>query len=57
MTHEELSEEQDLLEMAAKTLVDKVLQGEDDKLFVQVSHFLANEPTNNWKITIERVTE
>ena len=57
MTHEELLEEQYLLEKAAKTLVDKFLQGEETKLIVEVSHFLANEPTNNWKITIEKVEE
>ena len=57
MTHEELIEEQDLLEKAAKMLVDKVLQDKETKLFVEVSHFLANEPTNNWKITIEQVEE
>lgn len=55
MTHEELIEEQDLLEKAAKMLVDKVLQDEQNKMFVELSHFLANEPTSNWKITIERL--
>lgn len=57
MTHEELIEEQDLLEKAAKILIDKVLKCEENKMFVEVSHFLANEPTNNWKITIERLGE
>ena len=57
MTHEELLEEKDLLEQAAKILVDKALKGEGTKLVVEVSHFLANEPTNNWKMTIEKVEE
>ena len=57
MTHEELLEEKELLEKAAKMLVDKVLQDEENKMFVQVSHFLANEPTNTWKITVEKVEE
>ena len=57
MTHEELLEEKDLLEEAAKILVDKVLQDEENKMFVQVSHFLANEQTNTWKIAIERLGE
>ena len=57
MTYEELMEEKDLLEQAAKILVDKVLQDEENKMFVQVSHFLANEPTNTWKITVEKVEE
>ena len=55
MTHEELIEEHDLLEQAAKILVDKVLKGEENKMFVEVSHFLANEPNNTWKIAIERL--
>ena len=55
MTHEELLEEQSLLEQAAVILVDKALQGQETKLNVEVSHFLANEPANNWKITIERL--
>ena len=57
MTHEELIEEQDLLEKAAKMLVDKVLKDEENKMFVEVSHFLANETTNTWKISIERLGE
>lgn len=55
MTHEELIEEQDLLEKAAKMLVDKVLKDEENKMFVEVSHFLAIEQTNTWKISIERI--
>ena len=57
MTHEELMEEKYLLEQAAKMLVDKVLKDEENKMFVEVSHFLANEPTNTWKISIERLGE
>lgn len=57
MTHEELIEEQDLLEKAAKILVDKVLKGEENKMFVEVSHLLASEPTNTWKIAIEKLEE
>lgn len=55
MTHEELMEEKDLLEEAAKILVDKVLKDKENKMFVEVSHFLANEQTNTWKISIERI--
>lgn len=57
MTHEELIEEQYLLEKAVKHAVFEISQGEGNKAIVQVSHHFEDKPTNNWKMTIEKVEE
>ena len=55
MTYEELMEEQFLLEKAAKHAVFEILHGEGNAVIAQVSHSFEGKPTNNWKITIEKV--
>ena len=57
MTHEELLEEQYLLEKAAKHAIFEILQDEGNKVIAQVSHSFEDKPTNNWKMTIEKVEE
>lgn len=57
MTHEELMEEQYLLEKAAHHAIFEVLQDEGNKVIAQVSHSFEGNPTNNWKMTIEKVKE
>lgn len=57
MTHEELLEEQYLLEKAAKHAVFEILHGEGNAVIAQVSHSFEGKPTNAWKMTIEKVEE
>lgn len=57
MAQEELKEAQFLLEKAAKHAVFEILHGEVNSVIAQVSHSFEGKPTNNWKITIERVDE
>lgn len=57
MTKAELTEEQFLLEKAAKHAIFEVLHGEGNKVIAQVSHSFEGKPTNNWKMTIERVED
>lgn len=57
MTYEELMEEQYLLEKAAKHAVFEILHGEGNTVIAQVSHSFEGNPTNNWKMTIEKVEE
>ena len=57
MTDEELTQAKDLLAQAAERAAVKILQGEGNKVVVQVSHFFKNKPANNWKMTIEKVEE
>lgn len=57
MTHEELMEEQFLLEKAAKHAIFEVLQGEGNKVIAQVSHSFEDKPTHNWKMILEKVEE
>ena len=57
MTHEELMEEQYLLEKAAKHAVFEILHGDGNKVIAQVSHSFEGKPTNNWKMTIEMVED
>ena len=57
MTHEELMEEQYLLEKAAKHAVFEILHGEGNAVIAQVSHSFEDNTANNWKMTIEKVEE
>lgn len=57
MTEEELNQAKDLLAQAAERAAVKILQGEGNKIVVQVSHFFKDRPADNWKITIEKVEE
>lgn len=55
MTHEELLEEQHLLEKAVKHAFFEISQGGGNKVIAQVSHSLKDKTANNWNITIEKV--
>ena len=55
MTEEELNQAKDLLAQAAEHAVVKILQGEGNKIVVQVSHFFKNRPADNWTMTLEKV--
>ena len=55
MTEEELNQAKDLLAKAAEHAVVKILQGEENKVFVQVLHYFADKPTDQWNMTIEKV--
>lgn len=55
MTEEELNQAKDLLAQAAKHAVVKILQGEENKVFVQVLHYFEDKPTDRWNLTIEKV--
>lgn len=55
MTKEELTEEQFLLEKAAKHAIFEILHGEGNAVIAQVSHSFEDKPTNNWKMTLEKV--
>lgn len=57
MTHEEFIEEQHLLEKAVKHAFFEISQGEGNKVIAKVSHSFEGKPTNNWKMTIEKVEE
>lgn len=57
MTQEELKQAQDLLAQAAEHAVVKILQGEENKIVVQVSHYFKDRPADNWKMTLENVEE
>lgn len=57
MTHEELIEAQLLLGKVATSAVVEILQGKGNKAVVQPFHFLEDQPTNLWKMTIEKVDE
>ena len=57
MTEEELNQAKDLLAQAAEHAVVKILQGEDNKVFVQVLHYFENKPTDQWNMTVEKVEE
>ncbi|WAX18226.1 hypothetical protein WC29P3_00047 [Weissella phage WC29P3] len=57
MTQEELKQAQDLLAQAAEHAVVKILQGEENKVFVEVLHYFEDKPTNKWNMTIEKVEE
>lgn len=53
MTHEELIEAQLSLGKAATNTVLEVLQGEGNKVVVQVSYFFEDETADNWKMVLE----
>lgn len=57
MAEEELQQAKDLLAQAAEHAVIKILQGEENKVIAKVSHSFEGKPTNNWKMTIEKVEE
>lgn len=57
MTHEELIEAQLVLGKAATSAVVEILQGKGNKAVVQGFRIFENEPTNAWKMTIEKVEE
>lgn len=57
MTEEELNQAKDLLAQAAEHAAVKILQGEGNKIVVQVSHFFKNKPADNWTMTLERAEE
>lgn len=57
MTHEELLEEQHLLEKAVKHAFFEISQGEGNKVIAQVSHSFEGKPANNYKMTIEKVVK
>ena len=57
MTQEELKQAQDLLAQAAEHAVIKILQGEGNKVVVQVSHFFKDRPADNWTMTLEKVEQ
>ena len=57
MTHEELLEEQHLLEKAVKHAFFEISQGKGNKVIAQVSHSFEGKPANSYKITIEKVEE
>lgn len=54
MTEEELKQAKDLLAQAAEHAVVKILQGEGNKVVVQVSHFFEDKPADNWTMTLEK---
>ena len=57
MTEEELQQAKDLLAQAAEHAVVKIVQGEENKVFVQVLHYFEDKPTDQWNMTIEKVEE
>ena len=57
MTHKELLEEQYLLKKAFNHAIFEILQGKGNKVIAKVSHSFEGKPTNNWKMTIEKVEE
>lgn len=57
MTEEELQQAKDLLAQAAERAAVKILQGEGNKIVVQVSHFFKYRPADNWTMTLEKVEE
>lgn len=57
MTEEELQQAKDLLAQAAERAAVKILQGEGNKIVVQVSHFFKDRPADNWTMTLEKVEE
>ena len=57
MTEEELNKAKDLLAQAAEHAVVKILQGEENKVFVQVLHYFEDKPTDQWNMTIEKVED
>lgn len=57
MTQEELKQAQDLLAQAAEHAVVKILQGEENKVFVEVLHYFEDKPADQWNMTIEKVEE
>lgn len=57
MTEEELNQAKDLLAQAAERSVVKILQGEENKVFVQVLHYFEDKPADQWNLTIEKVEE
>ena len=57
MTDEELTQAKYLLAQAAEHAVVKILQGEENKIVVQVSHYFKNRPADNWTMTLEKVED
>lgn len=57
MTEEELQQAKDLLAQAAEHAVVKILQGKENKVFVEVLQYFEDKPTNKWNMTIEKVDE
>ena len=55
MTQEELMEAQLLLGKAATNTVLEVVQGEGNKVVVQVSYFFEDETADNWKMVLEKL--
>lgn len=55
MTEEEVNRAKDLLAQAAGHAVVKILQGQENKLFVQVLHYFEDKPADQWNMTIEKV--
>lgn len=57
MTEEELQQAKDLLSQAAEHAVVRILQGEENKVFVQVLHYFEDKPADQWNMTIEKAEE
>ena len=57
MTEEELQQAKDLLAQAAERAAVKIIQGKENKVFVEVLHYFEDKPTNKWNMTIEKVDE
>ena len=57
MTEEELTQAKDLLAQAAEHAVVKIVQGEENKVFVQVLHYFKDKQVDQWNMTIEKVEE
>lgn len=57
MTEEELQQAKDLLAKAAERAAVKILQGEGNKIVVQVSHYFKDRTADNWTMTLEKVEE
>lgn len=57
MTEEELNQAKDLLAQAAERAAVKIIQGEGNKIVVQVSHLFKDRPADNWTMTLEKVEE
>lgn len=53
MTQEELMKAELLLGKAATNTVLEVVQGEGNKVVVQVSYFFEDETADNWKMVLE----
>lgn len=57
MTEEEVNQAKDLLAQAAEHAVVKIVQGEENKVFIQVLHYFEYKKADKWNMTIEKVEE